>query len=63
MRIKGFGIIGSILAVVLSWIVNHSVGWAIVHFFCSWLYVIYWLIVKTRFYDWLRSLVRWNYND
>jgi hypothetical protein len=58
MRIKGFGIIGSILAVVLSWIVNHSVGWAIVHFFCSWLYVIYWLIVKTRFYDWLRSLVR-----
>jgi hypothetical protein len=52
------GLVGSILAVVMSWIVNHSVVWAILHFFCSWIYVIYWILVKTRFYDWLVSLVR-----
>jgi len=44
---SGGGItIGSILAVVLSWTSNHSIIWAIIHFFCSWLYVIYWLIFK-----------------
>jgi len=58
MRIEGGGMVGGIIAVVLSWIVNHSVGWAILHFFCSWIYVIYWLIAKTRFYDWLVSLVK-----
>ncbi len=36
--------LGSLLAVVLSWTVNHSVLWCILHFFCSWFYVIYWLI-------------------
>jgi len=36
--------LGALLAVVLSWSVNHSVVWCILHFFCSWFYVIYWLI-------------------
>ncbi len=59
MRIEGCGgIVGGILAIVLSWIVNHSVGWAILHFFCSWIYVIHWLLAKTRFNDWLVSLVK-----
>ena len=51
-------IIGLVLAATLSWISNHSVGWAILHFFCNWFYVIYWLIVKTQFYNWLKTLVR-----
>jgi hypothetical protein len=32
---------GSTLAVVISWSYNHSVLWAILHGFTSWLYVIY----------------------
>jgi len=56
MRIGG--LLGGILAIVLSWIVNKSVLWCILHFFCSWVYVIYWLIIKTRFYTWLESLIR-----
>lgn len=41
---SGGGIgLGMILAVILSWMVNHSVFWAILHFFCSWFYVIYWV--------------------
>ncbi len=36
----GIGL-GSVLAVVLSWTVNKSVCWAIVHAMCSWFYVIY----------------------
>lgn len=35
---------GCALAIVISWSVNHSVGWAILHGICSWLYVIYWCI-------------------
>lgn len=36
--------LGGLLAVILSWTVNHSIGWCILHFFCSWFYVIYWAI-------------------
>ena len=38
----GIGL-GGILAVVLSWITWHSIGWAIIHFWFGWFYVIYWL--------------------
>lgn len=40
----GIGI-GCVLAILLSWTVNHSVLWCIVHALCGWLYVIYYLIV------------------
>jgi len=49
---------GAILASVLSWIVNHSVWWLIPHFFLNWLYVIYWMLVKTAIFTWLQSLAR-----
>ena len=39
----GIGL-GSLLAVVLSWSANHSIGWAIVHAFFGWLYVIYYAL-------------------
>jgi hypothetical protein len=35
---------GSVIAVILSWMVNHSILWCIVHGICSWLYVFYWLL-------------------
>ncbi|TDI33317.1 MAG: hypothetical protein E2P03_05105 [Acidobacteria bacterium] len=41
-----FGSIGSVLAGILSWKVNHSIVWALVHAFFSWFYV---------FYHWLKS--------
>lgn len=37
--------IGVVIAILLSWGVNHSILFAIFHGFCSWLYVIYWLCV------------------
>lgn len=37
---KGIGL-GTIIAVLISWIKWHSIGWAIVHGFLGWLYVIY----------------------
>ncbi len=52
--------IGGIVAIVLSWVVNHSVFWAILHFFCGWFYVIYWVLTKTEIYEWLQSLVKQN---
>jgi len=58
MRTSLTGAIGGILAVVMSWMVNHSILWCIIHFFCGWLYVIYWILAKTAIYDWLLSTVR-----
>lgn len=37
--------LGGLLAVILSWSANHSILWAILHFFCSWFYVI-WFGIK-----------------
>lgn len=37
---------GSALAITISWSVNKSILWAIIHGFFSWLYVIYYALVK-----------------
>jgi hypothetical protein len=38
----GIGL-GTLIAVVISWTTNHSVGWVIVHGILGWLYIIYYL--------------------
>jgi hypothetical protein len=35
---------GTALAISISWSVNHSIIWAMVHGFFSWFYVIYYAI-------------------
>ena len=35
---------GMALAMICSWTVNKSVGWAIIHGIFSWLYVIYYVV-------------------
>jgi hypothetical protein len=40
---SGIGI-GTIIAVIISWTVNHSVLWCVLHGLCGWLYVIYYLL-------------------
>ncbi len=42
----GFWGFGSMLAITLSWSVNHSILWMILHGIISWLYVIYFGIWK-----------------
>lgn len=37
---------GSALAIAISWSVNQSVLWAILHGIFGWLYVIYYMIVR-----------------
>lgn len=37
---------GTALAIAISWSVNKSILWAILHGFFSWLYVIYYAIVR-----------------
>ncbi len=36
--------LGSVLAVCISWSINKSIAWAIVHGLCSWFYVIYYAL-------------------
>lgn len=44
---SGIGLtLGSLLAVLCSWSANHSILWAVAHFFLSWVYVAYWLLFK-----------------
>jgi hypothetical protein len=42
MRNTSIGI-GSIIAVVISWTVNHSVLWCLIHGFFGWFYIVYYL--------------------
>jgi hypothetical protein len=37
---------GTALAITISWSVNHSILWAIVHGIFSWLYVIYYAVTR-----------------
>lgn len=49
VRIEGakLGIsFGSALAIAISYVNNHSILWAIVHGFFSWLYVLYFALFK-----------------
>lgn len=41
----GFWLFGSALAIVLSYVKNASIGWAVLHGIISWIYVVYRLIV------------------
>ena len=36
--------LGSVIAVTVSWSLNKSVLWALLHGICGWLYVIYYCI-------------------
>lgn len=37
---------GNVLAITISWSVNHSILWAILQGFFGWFYVIYYAIVR-----------------
>ncbi|MFC1477450.1 hypothetical protein ACFL6L_03175 [candidate division KSB1 bacterium] len=37
---------GSALAIAISWSVNNSIVWAIIHGILSWLYVIYYAFTR-----------------
>jgi hypothetical protein len=37
---------GSALAIAISWSVNKSILWAIVHGILSWIYVVYYAVTK-----------------
>lgn len=38
---------GTALAIAISWSVNHSIFWAIIHGALSWLYVVYFALLKS----------------
>jgi hypothetical protein len=42
----GFWGFGSILAITISWSINHSILWMILHGIFSWLYVVYYAIKR-----------------
>jgi hypothetical protein len=43
----GIGL-GSVIAAILSFSVNHSILWALLHGLCGWLYVCYYLLGGCR---------------
>jgi hypothetical protein len=38
--------LGSALAITISWSVNHSILWAMLHGVLSWFYVIYYAVTR-----------------
>ena len=43
MSRTGIGI-GSVIAILVSWHLNHSVIWAVVHGILGWFYLAYWAL-------------------
>ena len=41
--------VASLVAAILSYIENDSILWAVAHYFCGFLYVIYWIFKKIYF--------------
>jgi hypothetical protein len=37
---------GSALAIAISWSVHHSIIWAIIHGFLSWIYVVWYSVTR-----------------
>jgi hypothetical protein len=35
-------VLGTVLAAIISWTSYHSVGWAILHGFLGWFFIIWW---------------------
>lgn len=33
--------IGAVIAIILSWVTNHSILWCVIHGFFGWLYIFY----------------------
>lgn len=42
-----FGV-GSILAAVISYALNHSFWWAVLHFILGWFYILYVVFARTK---------------
>lgn len=40
--------LGSVIAAVLSAALNHDFWWGVLHFFFSWVYVLYALLIRTK---------------
>ncbi len=43
-----FGKLGSWVALVLSFVVNKSIWWGLLHMLLGWIYVIYWVIKYSK---------------
>jgi len=56
-RVVGSAMPGCWLAVFLSYVINQSLWWCFLHFFCGWIYVIYWLFSYTEIRDWMMQWV------
>lgn len=52
-----FGFIGLLIAVYLSYIINHSILWCILHAILGWFYVIYWLIVYSNLINYIHQFL------
>lgn len=50
-------IIMSMIAVVLSSTINHSFWWGLFHFFCGWMYVLYWLLEYSNITYFINDLI------
>jgi hypothetical protein len=51
--------IGTALSVVISWSINKSILWAIIHGALSWFYIVYHIIgikIQLTFPNWLKVL-------
>lgn len=49
--------IGWAVAIILSYSVNKSICWALLHMLCGWFYTVYWLLSKTDLPEFINQMV------
>lgn len=57
IQVKYRGFLPGYIAMLLSWSVNKSVGWAILHTMFGPPYILYWLIKYTALCEWINTWV------
>lgn len=54
---KLFWSIGSLVSIILSYCVNHSIFWSTLHACMSWVYVVIWFLKYTKLCEWINQLI------
>lgn len=53
-----FSQLAGLIAIILSWSINHSILWAILHWIFGGFYVVYWLIKYTHLTGWIQMWIQ-----
>ncbi len=58
ISIGSWGLFVALVSVAMSWVVNHSFWWALLHFFIPYIYIPWWCLMHTGLIGWLEGIAK-----